>query len=77
MRDVQNGWEETSPVRLSLLGYNLPHEVKALQVLPWTQPGCAKLKLHLNSDQSMHETRSPTAAGKAATLSYQADAPAR
>jgi len=80
MKDAQNGWEETSPVRLSLLGYNLPREVKALQALPWTQPGCAKLKLHLNADQSMRESHAAaatTTTGNATTLSYQADVPAR
>ena len=74
MKDVQNGWEETSPVRLSLLGFNLPHEIKSLLALPWTQPGCASLKLHLDADQSLHE--GPTTADNA-TLSYQADVPAK
>ena len=74
MKDVQNGWEATTPVRLSLLGYNLPHEVKSLPALPWTQPGCATLKLHLGADQSLSESPRTT---DATTLSYQADVPAK
>lgn len=74
LKDIQNGWEATSPVRLSLLGYNLPHEVKSLPALPWTQLGCATLKLHLNADQSMHENPRSM---EATTLSYQADVPTK
>jgi predicted acyl esterase len=79
LNDVENGWEETTPVRISLLGYNLPNEVQSLPALPWTQPDSKTLKLHLNADQSMYDPSSLTRKADIGntTLSYQADVPAK
>lgn len=54
--------------------------MKTLPGLPWTQPGCATLKLRLDADQSMNEAPSPAGSAdntNATTLSYQADVPAK
>jgi predicted acyl esterase len=75
LKDIQNGWEQTPPVRLSVLGFNLPHETLSLTQFPWTTPGSKTLKLHLNPDQTMTTTTQSQHSNESTVLSYQADAP--
>lgn len=72
LKGVQNGWEDTIPVRLSVLGFNQPNQVYSYPSLPWTQGDAKKLRLYLNADQMM--SSSPDE--RQAVLSYQADAAA-
>lgn len=74
LKSIPNDWEATSPVRISLLGFNLPNEVYSLPSLPWTQPNPTSLKLYLNPDQSL--TTTPPSTTTPTTLPYQADVPA-
>jgi predicted acyl esterase len=79
LHDVENGWEETAAVRISLLGYNIPNVERSLPALPWARDDPKTLKLHLSADQSMHDP-SPHASPPVVadtTLSYQADVPAK
>ncbi|KAJ5725008.1 alpha/beta-hydrolase [Penicillium malachiteum] len=71
---VQNGWEETAPVRLAMLGYNLPNQNFSLPDIPWSNPGSKQLRLHINPDQTMTEAI-PAGMNQTGVLSYQADAP--
>ncbi|OJI89782.1 hypothetical protein ASPTUDRAFT_60453 [Aspergillus tubingensis CBS 134.48] len=75
LKDIQNGWEQTPPVRLSVLGFNLPHETYSLTQFPWTTPGSKTLKLHLNPDKTMTATAQSGHSNEPTVLSYQADAP--
>ncbi|KAL4875169.1 alpha/beta-hydrolase [Aspergillus karnatakaensis] len=75
LKDIQNGWERTPPVRLAVLGFNLPHETYSLMRFPWATPSSKPLKLHLNSDQSMTPTAQSQQSNERPILSYQADAP--
>ena len=74
LRDVQNGWEETAPVRLAMLGYNLPNQNFSLPNVPWANPASKKLTLHLTPDQTMVEAL-PAGQNQTGVLNYQADAP--
>ncbi|GKZ84471.1 hypothetical protein AnigIFM56816_009804 [Aspergillus niger] len=74
LKGIQNDWEQTAPVRLSMLGYNLPNQNFSLPSIPWAQPGSKKLRLYLKPDQTL--TPFPfSAENQTGTLSYQADAP--
>ncbi|KAI0593675.1 Alpha/Beta hydrolase protein [Biscogniauxia sp. FL1348] len=74
LRDQPNGWEETPPVRLSFLGFNIPNELRTYRELPWTEPGAKKLKLHMNPNRSMSTSYS-TDFIEGGILNYQADIP--
>ncbi|KAL3456407.1 alpha/beta-hydrolase [Aspergillus heterothallicus] len=75
LKDIKNGWEQTPPVRLSVLGYNLPHETLSLTQFPWATPGSKTLKLHLNPDQTMTTTSRSQQSNEPTVLSYQSDVP--
>lgn len=71
---MNNGWEKTSPVRVSFLGFNIPSDqFRPFPDLPWKLPNTKARRLYLTSENQLSTIKPETAS----SLVYQADAPSR
>lgn len=73
MKGVENGWEQTPPVRLAVLGFNKPPTLDLpFNHLPWLNPTSQSTKLqrlYLAHDMTLKEVN----AAEYTTLGYQDD----
>ncbi|KAF6808527.1 x-pro dipeptidyl-peptidase c-terminal non-catalytic domain-containing protein [Colletotrichum sojae] len=71
LKDKENGWEQTPPVRLAVLGFNKPPIIDlSFDHLPWLVPCTSSTtlqRLHLAQDRTMNRIN----AGSSSSLAYE------
>lgn len=72
LKGIDNGWESTPQVRVSLLGYNQPN-IKTQVYKAWPPPETKYTTLYAGSDKQLHDK----AAESQEVLSYQSDVDAQ